>query len=88
MVQNIWWVSGNASLKVRQSRLICGFTVKNGPVAGETPMEYSELPKQRLGARFWGRGYLSITSGNVTDDVILQYMELQPNRELLQLPDT
>ena len=26
------------------------------------------------GRHFWGRGYFSTTSGNITDDVILQYL--------------
>ncbi|MEQ8340155.1 MAG: transposase, partial [Marinovum algicola] len=32
--------------------------------------------KRYWGRRFWARGYFSTTSGNVTDDIILQYLEL------------
>ena len=39
-------------------------------------MEFPELRKRYWGRRFWARGYFSTTSGNVTDDIILQYMEL------------
>lgn len=34
-------------------------------------MEFPELRK-----RYWARGYFSTTSGNVTDDIIMQYLEL------------
>ena len=39
-------------------------------------MEYPGLRKRYWGRRFWARGYFSITSGNVTDDIILQYLEI------------
>lgn len=44
-------------------------------------MEYPELGKRYWGRRFWARGYFSTTSGNVTDDVILQYLELHSSRK-------
>ena len=44
-------------------------------------MEYPELRKRYWGRRFWARGYFSTTSGNVTDDVILQYLELHSKRK-------
>jgi len=44
-------------------------------------IEYPELRKRYWGRRFWARGYFSTTSGNVTDDVILQYLELHSQRE-------
>ncbi|MFT4716371.1 MAG: putative transposase, partial [Paracoccaceae bacterium] len=30
--------------------------------------------------RFWARGYFSTTSGNVTDDIITQYLELHSSK--------
>ena len=39
-------------------------------------MEFPHLHKRYWGKRFWARGYFSTTSGNVTDDVILHYLEL------------
>ena len=39
-------------------------------------MEFPELRKRYWGRRFWARGYVSTTSGNVTDDIIAQYLEL------------
>jgi len=37
--------------------------------------EFPDLKKRYWGRRFWGRGYFSTTSGAITDDVILQYLE-------------
>ena len=44
-------------------------------------MEFPELRKRYWGKRFWARGYFSTTSGNVTDDIILQYLELHSKRD-------
>ncbi|SEK11113.1 Transposase IS200 like protein [Marinovum algicola] len=44
-------------------------------------MEFPELRKRYSGRRFWARGYFSTTSGNVTDDIILQYLELHGKRD-------
>ena len=43
-------------------------------------MEFPELRKRYWGRRFWARGYFSTTSGNVTDDIILQYLEIHSKR--------
>ena len=37
-------------------------------------MEFPELRKRYWGRHFWARGYFCTTSGNITDDVILQYI--------------
>jgi len=44
-------------------------------------MEFPDLRKRYWGRRFWARGYFSTTSGNVTDDIILQYLELHSKRK-------
>ena len=38
-------------------------------------MEFPALRKRYWGRRFWARGYFCTTSGLVTDDIILQYIE-------------
>ena len=43
-------------------------------------MEFPELRKRYRGRQFWARGYFSTTSGNVTDDIITQYLELQSSK--------
>ena len=43
-------------------------------------MEFPDLRKRYWGRRFWARGYFSTTSGNVTDDVIRQYLELHSSK--------
>lgn len=37
--------------------------------------EFPELRKRYWGQRFWARGYFCTTSGNITNDIILQYLE-------------
>jgi len=39
-------------------------------------IEFPEQRKRYWGRLFWARGYFSTTSGNVTDDIIMQYLEL------------
>ena len=37
--------------------------------------EFPSLRKRYWGRHFWGRGYFSSTSGNVTDDIINAYID-------------
>ena len=37
--------------------------------------EFLELKKKYWGRHFWGRGYFSSTSGNVTDEMINAYID-------------
>jgi len=37
--------------------------------------EFEHIRKRYWGQRFWARGYFSTTSGNITDDVIMNYLE-------------
>jgi putative transposase len=39
------------------------------------------LAKQCWGRHLWARGYFAASSGNVTDDVIAQYIEQQTEKE-------
>lgn len=39
--------------------------------------EFPHLRKQFWGKHFWARGYCGISSGNITDEVILAYIEDQ-----------
>jgi len=45
-----------------------------GRLSRRTQMEFPEFRKRYGGRRFWSSGYFSTTSGNVTDDIILQYL--------------
>ena len=40
-------------------------------------MEFRQLNKQFWGRHMWARGYYVTTSGNVTDEVIQEYIRLQ-----------
>ena len=39
--------------------------------------EFGELSRQFWGRRLWARGYFVASSGNVTDEIIAQYIESQ-----------
>jgi putative transposase len=39
--------------------------------------EFGELKKQFWGQHLWARGYFAVSSGNVTDEIIKQYIETQ-----------
>ena len=39
--------------------------------------EFGELKKQFWGQHLWARGYFAASSGNVTDEIIKQYIEAQ-----------
>jgi putative transposase len=40
-------------------------------------MEYKELNKQFWGKHLWARGYFVASSGNITDEVIAEYIKNQ-----------
>jgi len=42
--------------------------------------EYNELRRQFWGQHLWARGYFVASSGNVTDEVIAQYIEMQAEK--------
>ena len=44
-------------------------------------MEYKELNKQYWGRHLWARGYFVASSGNVTDEVIAEYIQSQDIQE-------
>jgi putative transposase len=37
--------------------------------------EFGELSRQYWGQHMWARGYFAVSTGNVTDDIIQQYIE-------------
>ena len=39
--------------------------------------EYTELKKQFWGQHLWARGYFAASTGNVTEDMVKQYIESQ-----------
>jgi len=40
-------------------------------------LRVKHLSREFWGRHIWGRGYFVASSGNVTDEVIMQYIELQ-----------
>ena len=53
-----------------------------GCTSRKLQQEFPELRKRYWGQRFWARGYFSTTSGNITDETILNYIDShQPTDE-------
>ena len=46
-----------------------------GPSSRRIQQEFAHIRKRYWGQRFWARGYFCTTSGNITDDVIMRYLE-------------
>ena len=44
--------------------------------------EFAHLRKQFWGRHFWARGYMAISSGNITDEMIQQYIDEQEGEPL------
>ena len=40
-------------------------------------MEFAHIKKRYWGGHIWARGYFVASSGNVTDEVIMEYIESQ-----------
>ena len=45
--------------------------------------EFAHLRKQFWGRHFWARGYLAVSSGNVTDEMIQAYIDEQEGEPLV-----
>ncbi len=48
-----------------------------GKTSHKMLMEFAHLRRQFWGRHMWARGYFAASSGNVTDEVIMQYIESQ-----------
>ena len=48
-----------------------------GKTAYKMMQEFAPLRKQFWGRHLWGRGYFVCSSGNVTDEVIAEYIRMQ-----------
>ena len=48
-----------------------------GKTSRKLMMEFQHLQKQCWGRHMWARGYFVASSGNVTDEVIAEYIRLQ-----------
>ena len=44
--------------------------------------EFPHLRRKFWGRHFWARGYCAVSSGNITDEMIQQYIEDQEGEEL------
>ena len=46
-----------------------------GRSSRKVQMEFPELRKRYWGRHFWARGYFCTTSGNITNEMILEYLD-------------
>ena len=44
--------------------------------------EFPRLRKQFWGRHFWARGYLAVSSGNITDEMIREYIDEQEGEQI------
>ena len=52
-----------------------------GKTSRKLMMEFQHVQKLYWGRHFWARGYFVASSGNVTDEVIMEYIRSQDNTE-------
>ena len=52
-----------------------------GKTSRKLMMEFQHIQKAFWGRHLWARGYFAATSGNVTDEVVLEYIRLQEEAE-------
>lgn len=52
-----------------------------GKTSRKLMMEFSHIQKTFWGRHLWARGYFVATSGNVTDEVVMEYIRLQEEAE-------
>jgi putative transposase len=45
-------------------------------------MEFAHLRRQFWGRHFWSRGYLAVSSGNITDEMVQQYIQEQEGESI------
>ena len=48
-------------------------------------MEYKELNKQFWGQHLWARGYFVASSGNVTDEIIREYIKIKIYKRKIEM---
>ena len=56
--------------------------IAKGRSSRKAQQEFSEVKKKYWGCHFWGRGFFSSTSGNVTDEMINEYINQHSDAHL------
>jgi REP-associated tyrosine transposase len=49
----------------------------------ELLQEFPHLRKRFWGRHFWARGYLAVSSGNITDERVKEYIEDQEGEQII-----
>ena len=48
-----------------------------GKTSRKLLQEYTEIRKKFWGSHIWARGYFAVSTGNVTDELIAEYIDKQ-----------
>jgi len=48
-----------------------------GKTSRKIQQEYSHIKRECWGRHFWARGFFVASSGNITDEIIMEYIEHQ-----------
>ena len=54
---------------------------RQGAFVAQNPAGFEHIRKRYWGQRFWQRGYFSTTSGNITDDIIMRYLDRHTHKD-------
>jgi len=52
-----------------------------GSLVAQNPAGVRAHPQRNWGQRFWPHGYFSTTSGNITDDIIMRYLDRHTHKD-------
>lgn len=58
-----------------------------GTTSRKMMMQFPEIRRAFWGKHFWARGYFVVSSGNITDETIIEYID-QQGRQELEKPDS
>ena len=61
--------------------------IAKGRSSRRVQQDFPEIRKKYWGRHFWGRGYFSTTSGNVTDEIIGAYLDNHVDAHRSDNPD-
>ena len=52
-------------------------------ISSRVLQEFPHLRKRFWGRHFWARGYLAVSSGNITDEMVKEYIEEQEGEQII-----
>ena len=75
-------LTGEVGVRLRELvREVCRTHDIKGKSSRKLMMEFKHIQKQYWGRHLWARGYFAASSGNVTDEAIMEYIRQQEGTE-------